>query len=303
MNDMILGASFSHRFLSYLHINPAQAIEAYKEVGLTWIRLGCYWDEIETTAGTYEVHVIEELLSYCDEHNIQVVLTIGMKAPRYPEYYIPSWLPQSSDDIRVQEACLSFITKTVTHLKHHSSIRVWQVENEPRDPSGPHHMTISSIFLNKEIETVKQMDPERKIMVTFWANDLLTRNLFTQFIDQVDIIGLDYYLRQPTKILGSYYRYRGPHDTKKQIKRVFSDIRSHGKEVWIAELQAEPWEPNEIHTSKYNPPSCIPEHLLTNMSYAKELDPDAVFLWGFEWCYECLLKGDTRYWNTLKKLI
>ncbi len=303
MNDIILGASFSHRFFSYLHINPIQAIEAYKDLGFTWIRLGCYWDEIEKKEGTYDFHIIEEFLSYCDQHNIRVVLTVGMKAPRYPEYYIPSWLPQSSDDPGVQRACLSFIAETVTHLKHHSSINVWQVENEPRDPSGPQHTAISESFLKKEIEIVKRNDPERKIMVTFWGNDLLKRGYYRGIVDHVDIIGLDYYLRQPVKVLGSYYRFMGPRDTKKKINQTISEMKSRGKEMWIAELQAEPWEPTEIHTSKHNPPSCLPEHLLTNMVYAKGLHPDAVFLWGFEWCYECLLKGDTRYWNTLKQLI
>lgn len=297
MSNIILGASFSHRHLSSLGMNTHQALEAYKELGFTWIRLGCYWDEIETEPGIYDFDIIEDLLLFCDVYNIHVMLTVGMKAPRYPEYYIPKWLHHNPQEVSVQTACLSFIEKTVQALKHHTSIQVWQVENEPLDPSGPEQHIVSIELLRREIELVRATDPERKIAVNFWANDLSDRNLYGKVISYADIIGLDLYPRQPVKIFGNHYRFVGPRDSKRKISQIVSDIKSKRKEVWISELQAEPWEPDEVVTLKHNPPSCLPEHLLSNITYAASLNPDTILLWGFEWWYKKKREGDARYWN------
>jgi len=50
---MIIGASFSHPYLEYLKINPQNALKEFKKLGLRWIRLGCYWNEIEKTPGKF----------------------------------------------------------------------------------------------------------------------------------------------------------------------------------------------------------------------------------------------------------
>ena len=95
----------------------------------------------------------------------------------------------------------------------------------------------------------------------------------------------------------------GPRDSKRKVSQIVSDIKSKGKEVWIAELQAEPWEPDEVVTLKQNPPSCLPEHLLSNVMYGMSLNPDAILLWGFEWWYKKKREGDSRYWDQAKHII
>src|SRR3990172_3690982 len=89
---MKLGASFSHPHLIGLNIDPLKAIKEFKNLGLSWIRLGCYWNEIEKEQGKFNFSKLDLLIEYCEKNNLKVVLTIGMKAPRNPEYYIPNWL-------------------------------------------------------------------------------------------------------------------------------------------------------------------------------------------------------------------
>ena len=93
---MKLGASFSHVHLRSLGLNPLRAIEGFKTLNLPWIRLGCYWNEIEKQKGKYDFGNIEPLIEFCEKNNINVVLTIGMKASRWPEYYLPDWLEKKT---------------------------------------------------------------------------------------------------------------------------------------------------------------------------------------------------------------
>ncbi len=89
---MQIGASFSHTHLKSLGIAPLEALKAFKKLGLTWIRLGCYWNEIENKKGVFNFSKILPLVEYCEKNNINILMTIGMKAPRWPEYYLPEWL-------------------------------------------------------------------------------------------------------------------------------------------------------------------------------------------------------------------
>lgn len=84
---MQLGASFSHPHLKFLGIDPLEAIKEFNKLGLKWIRLGSYWSESEKTEGKYSFSNLDPLVEFCEKNNIKVVLTVGMKAFRWPEYY------------------------------------------------------------------------------------------------------------------------------------------------------------------------------------------------------------------------
>jgi hypothetical protein len=89
MNRIKVGAFFSHRYFEELGIDAILALKEFSSLGLKWIRLSCYWDEIEKEKDRYDFHKIETILKSCQSLGLNVVLTLGMKAPRYPEYYLP----------------------------------------------------------------------------------------------------------------------------------------------------------------------------------------------------------------------
>lgn len=121
-----IGASFSHPHLSNLKIPLSKALFAYKELGLPWIRLGCYWTEIEKTKGRYDFKIMEELLQTCMKLKLKVVMTVGMKAPRWPEYYLPLWMVTqlrlkkneviSSEKKMISESLFLFIKQVIKNL-------------------------------------------------------------------------------------------------------------------------------------------------------------------------------------------
>lgn len=308
---MEIGASFSHPHLKSLGFDPLKTLKDYASLPFSWIRLGCYWHEIEKNKGTDDFKQIDELVNFCQKKNLKIVLTIGIKAPRYPEYYLPDWVKERADLSRLSvinnseefltKAVLEFIEKTINHYKNTEAIKIWQVENEPLDPSGEKWWRISPEFLHEEACLVRKIDSSRKILINLWGNELSFRKVYKETVKIADIVGLDLYLRHPVPFFKFFHRYIGPLNSRDKIMEICTEIKKQNKEVWITELQAEPWEPSEITTAKVNPPSCLPEHLLKNFQYGQSLNPKVILLWGFEWWYKQKENGDLRYWNEIHK--
>lgn len=301
MESPLIGASFSHRHLSELGITLADAWHEYKNLGLKWIRLGCYWDEIEKTEGKYNLSIIKQLLETCAVLKINVVMTIGMKAPRWPEFYIPEYIAEKSaintGEITetapeiIADRLFAYIKHTVRELGGYSRIKYWQVENEPLDQSGPQHIKISSQLLRREVSLVRTIDPERPVVINLWGNELTKRNNFPHAVELADVVGLDLYPRVPRKTFFREKYYRRPDDSDGRISNVMKSIRGSGKSVWITELQSEPWGGKD---------SCTASHVIENAKWAKKLSADAVFFWGFEYWVRENLDGNNSYIEAAK---
>jgi len=295
----IIGTSFSYPHLISLGIDPLLAIQELKKLNLSWVRLGCYWKEVEKSEGKFDSELEEKLLDSAQKLGLKVVLTVGMKAPRWPEYYLPSWLKKkiklpkegifSLGQDFLEKKLTKYLKITIDKFKKYSVIKVWQIENEPLDPSGPYGWRISEEFLKKEAELVRFLDPPRPLLINLWGNELTLRDFYPYVAQIADIVGFDI-----------YFRYFPPLDSEEKIKEI---IKSIGKPVWITELQAEPWEPGEIVTKKKNPPSCLPQHISQNYRQVEKWGVEAVFFWGFEWWLYRKLNGDSRWWEEVVKLL
>lgn len=281
----IIGSSFSQHHLNHIGISPHEALTTYSQLGLTWIRLGCYWNETEIIQGTYRFNELDTLVAQCKNQGISIVMTVGMKAPRWPEFYIPHWLKKKPHDAAIESPLFSFINKTIVHFKQQKHIRYWQVENEPLDPSGPHHWAIPFDTLAKEVALVRQLDSERSIIINLWGNELISRNLYPYTLRIADVVGIDLYPRVPGPL-----GYRGPQDSDERLRQIFLSLRAAGKQVWVSELQAEPWGLRA---------SCLPEHITQNTQWAMQFKPDALWYWGYEYWYQRKLMGDESYWNAI----
>ncbi len=309
---MQIGATFSHKHLKNLNLDPLHALGEFKSLGFSWIRLACYWDEIEQTEKTFDFQNIDPIVDFCGQNGINILMNVGMKAPRWPEYYFPDWLTSSTkfkknflitkNESELLNKTTFFIQQTVIHFKNFKALKVWQIENEPLDPSGKMRLKITPDFLSKEVNVAKSRDKNRKILINVWANELSKNNIYTT-VDLADIIGLDLYLKTPIPVLGRLGKYIGPRSPKEKIKKICDEIKSKGKNLWITELQAEPWEPGEIISKKENPPSFATSDFEKNINFAKYLNPQVVFLWGFEYWYLRKINADTRYWNEAERII
>lgn len=287
----MLGITLSHSHLTWLGIQPSFALEQLSRRSLSYVRLGSYWSEIESRNAHYDYQALTEWLDVFERRQQNVVLTVGVKAPRWPEFYYPDFIThKDSSHPETQSKLLDFIRHTITHVRHYRCISHWQVENEPLDPSGPINEHISSQLLEQEISLVRQLDP-RPILLTLWGNALRRRGFLPQVSELADIVGIDLYYRQfAGSILGKHI-YTGPENEAK-LRQTLSQS---SKPIWITELQAEPWEKDEASYLGNNPASISPELLEQNLQRTKHLPVAEILLWGFEyWLYRSQ-QGDQRY--------
>lgn len=290
--NAFFGTTLSPSHLRFLGVSPKSALDTAFALKFSHIRLGVYWNEIEKVKGVYDFRELSEILSRCEANRQDIVLTVGVKAPRWPEYYYPSHIKvKDTENEETQIAILQFIKKTINETKHYSCITHWQIENEPLDPSGPFNMEISRTFLEKEIETIKNMDI-RPIIVTLWGNDLKKRKLFPTALKLGDIIGVDLYYRQHQGERFGRSVYRGPDHSDTWLSHLIATAK---KPVWITELQAEPWEKNNEEYLADFPKSMSPLILEEHIKRACMLPAKELFLWGFEyWVYRAQ-KGDRSF--------
>jgi GH35 family endo-1,4-beta-xylanase len=277
INRQNIGITLSHPQLEYLGIPLQEALEKTKDI--------------------FDFNELDKILNYFEQTNQKIVMTVGVKAPRWPEYFWPEHLQHKNiDHLETQKHILDYIEKTVAHLKTYQCITHWQVENEPLDPSGPENLSISADFLKQEVSLVRKLD-SRPIIGTIWGNALVQRGLFPLLEKMVDIVGIDLYYKQyVTTILGKHI-YTPPFQTENQLKNL---INKSTKPVWITELQAEPWEKDEEGYKATQPHSITPDLMKQNIQKVEALPVKQIFLWGYEYWLWRAQQGDTRYLDVFK---
>lgn len=275
-----IGATFSHPHLEHLYIPLDFAFQETLKHNFVHLRLGAYWNRIEKNPDQYDFEELVSLLTFFEENKQKIILTLGVKAPRWPEFYWPDFIVQkNTTNKETQERILKFIRAVIETTRHFTCITHYQVENEPFDLSGPENLSIAEDFLKQEVELVRQLD-KRPIILTLWGNDLLSRGFFKRAEEMADIIGLDLYYKQfVTQVFGKNI-YKGPSQSDSALRKL---INSSTKPVWITELQAEPWEKDERGYLSKNPGSISPKQLQQNIERAKKLPVQEILLWGFEY--------------------
>ncbi len=273
----MLGTTFAPRQITYLGLDPHQAFQDLLQQKPEIIRLGVYWHEAEPTPNHYDFSQTEWYLHQCQRVNQPIMLTIGVKAPRWPEYYWPDHIPvKNPQDPQTQSQLLRFVAQATQHLQSFDCITHWQVENEPLDPSGPERVTLPLRLLAQEVALVRQLDPShRRVVLNMWANTIdFTR--VAQLANLADILGLDIYPKQFVGRVGQKKLYRGP--KWKEVTQVCQKYLT-----WITELQAEPWEPNIVDYQNPDPPSMNLELLKQNIEQARRLRVQKILIWGWEY--------------------
>lgn len=295
---MIFGTTYSHKQAQYLNLDVTRDLKTLMTLKFDYIRLCCYWDEIQQSKDITDFSVILKLLDICESSNQKTVLTIGMKAPRFPEFYIPGWTKLYSPE-EVSAYTLPFIENTIQKLQHYRCIEYWQVENEPLDPVWPDKRCISFKTLCDEVQKVRKIDPKRKIIINLWGNEKFVNN-HKKIEDIADIAGIDlYYQQYSTSFLGKPI-YSQPRYSDSEIKKI---ITSSKKTVWITELQAEPWEKNMQGYRSDNPMSMNARILQSNIKRAINLSPQAILLWGSEYWLWQKERGNPEMWNAVQDVL
>jgi hypothetical protein len=275
-----LGTTFSPLQCDYLGLDQRQVFRHLCTLGLHRIRLCSYWNAIEPEPGQFDFSSLDWLLEESHRAGMEIVLTVGMKAPRWPEYHFPDWVKERYDTRgclepldrvgAIADLTLAFIHAVMLHTRQAPNLRYWQVENEPflqmEITAGRY---LSPEFLRREVELVRSLAlPDQKILLTN-AITLPAAQLrqddrgFYASLALADAIGINVYTRVPFRNSRFYLQPLPPYWSKLQHWQ--RQLVATDREAWIAEAQAEPWERGQlVATGKPAYPSASP-HRTANL--------------------------------------
>lgn len=298
------GVTFSNRFAEEMGLNWNETyIKILDDLQVKNIRLVAYWDEIEQEKDIYDYSNIKWQLDEAEKRNVNVILSLGRKVPRYPECFEPPWWKElPSDNLREQEL-LEYVKETMNELKGYRSIKIWQIENEPFWPFGEcSNPNIKKETVIKEIELARSLD-SRPILV----QDSGEGGVWRPTYEMGDYLGISMYRRIWYNFWGIffgkfiYFQYPLGHWTYK-IKADLVGVPVD--KIIITELQGEPWGPgiNSELTQEEKDQTMSRNHFLSTLSYAQKSGFKDLYIWGAEWWYFEKINGNPFYWDTAKAL-
>jgi hypothetical protein len=314
-----LGTTFSPLQCYYLGLDYQKAFQEICQLGLDRIRLGAYWNEIERSPGQYDFTTLDWLLEEAAKHNIAVALAVGMKVPRWPEFHFPQWVIDRYDtgsgdralDLRspaVADLSLKFVDAVAKHCRYSQAVQYWQIENEPftrLEIAGGRFL--SPQFVKQEVGLIRShLWRSQKVLLTN-AIHLPTPKLnedlpaFQDSLETADAVGFNVYTKVPA---GNSGRYLEPQSAFwDQLQNWQQEIVRSGREAWIAEAQAEPWEPQQlVAKNKLDYPSASPRRMKQLVDTLARANYSTVLLWGSEYWYWQKTQGRNLWWWTVREM-
>jgi len=291
-----LGVTFSPGQAYYLGLDPKKVLHSsLTDLGIKKYRFSAYWDKIEQKQGVYDFSQIDWQIDEVDKEGGEIILAIGRRLPRWPECHDPDWIKGLSEE-KNQENVLSLIRKTIEKYKDRTVITAWQIENEPFLSIFGKCPAPDPEFLKKEIAMAHSLD-NRPIVLTAsgelssWTNEAILS----------DKVGVSLYRTTWNSILGLFYYPLTPHYYKSRA----NTLRLLGKEIFISELQAEPWERQPLpETPIIEQKELMNAKMLgESIKFAKRAGFNEIYLWGVEWWYWLKNQGDNEMWQMVKNLV
>lgn len=328
-----LGISFRPRQVEAFGLEGAATLDSLLEYPFELMRLGAYWDRIETSVGEFDTQELDWQLAAAERAGKMVILSLGpIKNFGYPEYYVPKHqlerplsegaLVRPEDQTNLLDAAKRFISRVVAKYRSRECVVAWQLEHEAVDPLGfEHSWRLGRDFLESELLTLRDCDPSRPVMMNGFlpTSSLVRLSQWWRTRDQgdslavaaqlADIVGLDYYPRNALLRLGATTVYADGSGARSP-KRLLAALRERGRRWMVAEGQAEPWEtttlpPNPLGKSMF---TCGPHHLIENYNEAirwsgRETPLYAYLFWGAEYWILRARSGDLSYLGAFHRLL
>jgi hypothetical protein len=331
-----LGISFRPLQARALGLDPMATLGTLLDYPFQLIRLGAYWDRIESGPGRFEFGELDRQVELAEQAGKQIVLCVGpVKTFGYPEFFVPGHqLPEPLREGTLVEpaahpallaAGAAFVARLVQRYRDREAIVAWQVEHDAVDPLGMEHSwRLSAAFVRREVEAVRAADPTRPVLMNGFlptsAPVRMQQGWRTR--DQgdslavaqqlADIVGVDFYPRHAVVAGAGWTVYLAGHiGALRRRRELLRWAAAGGHRLMIVEGQAEPWEavttpPSPQDRAMY---SCLPEHVIENYSQcmrwnAREPYPlDAYLFWGAEYWVRREQQGDPRYLGAFARIL
>jgi len=281
-----LGITYSSKYAESLGLDPQTAFtEIVDDLGVTSVRLPVYWSDVEVAEGQYDFTRLDAMLDAAAARDLSVTLAIGMKVPRWPECFIPSFY--TTDASTLDAAVLRYVQALVMHTRQYDVITRWQVENEPFFPYGE-CPSVSTERLQQEVALVQALD-SRPILMTVSGEQEPWLNVASLS----DEIGVSMYRFAYQKRIGPI---TFPHTPMYYRLHAFM-TRFFVRDVIVSELQMEPWFTGNPQDESSLNVAFSEKDFVTHLQFAMNTGMSEVLLWGAEWWYYEHLRGNNALWN------
>ncbi|MFN0093637.1 MAG: hypothetical protein ACKVVT_02530 [Dehalococcoidia bacterium] len=324
------GITFSCRYAEYLLLeDPAEGAAGYVDrshpdrpawcgetlgrlldlSGARFLRLSVEWSDVDRGPGRYDWAAIDRQLAEAERRGVDVLMSVGMKSQRHPEYYIPDRLLEGADipyrgdpaDVpAIRDGALALISAAVGHFAGSPAITAWMVENEPFQGSARiEFWALGRDYVREAMAAARAADPAGRPLVLnhsgHWSWDQKWR-----WAAEGDIVAVNIYPWRNWDLFAI-----GPKRTiaSLELGPISPNWAARRREVaeqpfWITEMQAEPWGDPDIRV--FGPGNPAPDmslgKLRKNVEYSRRTGADRVYLWGSEWwLYQSDGYGDNRW--------
>ena len=293
------GITFSDIYAEKLGLNWKETYLAIlDDLGTKHLRLPAYWSEAEPEEDVFEFDRLDFQVDEAVKRNVDIILAVGERLPRWPECHIPDWANDSPDrDVEL----LDYIRETVNRYKDVDNIIYWQVENEPFLRGFGDCPPMDSGLLDREIALVRSLD-SRPVLIT----DSGELGDWIRAKRRADVFGTtmyrDVWLKRTIR-----FRYPLPptwFKFKDTVTRFLAG-QSPVQKIIVVEMQAEAWgkDPIPYISLEKQLKAMDFDSFKENIEYAERARIPDIYLWGAEWWYRLKLKdGHPEYWDYAKGL-
>ena len=295
-----VGVSFIPDYAQSLGVDPHQTMDALLGIGVKQFRLVSYWSDMEQTPGQYDFRQLDWQFHKAEQANAHIVLTVGLRQPRWPECHIPDWAAKEPKSVW-QPQLESFMTAVVQRYQHSPALNKYQLENEYFLKGFGTCTDFSRDRLVSEYNLVKRLDATHPIIVGRSNNDLgwpvgePTPDEFSVSVyKRVWDAGFSHrYLEYPFP--GWYYGFLAG------WQKIVT-----GRDMTLGELQAEAWPPNgqqitQISVVEQNK-SMDAKRFKDRIEYGKATGMRNIYLWGAEyWYYRLQVEHDPSLWQVAQQ--
>ena len=290
-----IGVSFSTKQTAILGIDWRETYNALiDDMGIKRFRLMSYWDLHEANRNEYDFSTLDEQIAIAEKKEAKVTLAIGLRQPRWPECHEPDWAV-NLDEKKWQAELMEYIEAVVKRYENSPAAISWQLENE----------YYNSIFKSCRLSTPQRLYDEFDL-----ARNISKKPIWMSMTDQhgfqTDMPAADRYGFSVYRELYSTKGYTGyiTYPTPIWYHRLRAAIISgtSGKDIYIHELQLEPWGPTDIPYLSIDEQnkSMSTKHIADNLYFAREIGVRDIYVWGGEWWYWRKVHGDPSIWDTVK---
>ncbi|MSR85348.1 hypothetical protein EXS71_02845 [Candidatus Uhrbacteria bacterium] len=293
--NTIYGITWSKPYAESLGINSTEGLRAaLDDLHIKNFRIPAYWSEIWIEERLHWED-LDEQLDLIASRQGKVILSIGAKQPRWPEYWIPNWVTPLPKDER-ERGQLGYVKAVIKRYDHHPAVIAWQVENESQFPFGTGDEQ-SPEFVQQEMQLVRSLSTH-----PIYTTDSGELSTWLDFRHDIDRLGISVYRVVKNRYIGIWHYWFLPpwfYTAKATL------ISPWIKPVYVSEFQMEPWAETPLHITPLDQQfkTFNLAQMQSNFSYAQKMNMPSIYFWGAEWWYWMKIKmNHPEFWEQAKKV-